>query len=903
MEEVILKLDAGALSLADAGGKGANLNRLIQAGLPVPPGFVISTAAYRLFMAANDLQGEIERLGQVGDDPAGYEDASQQIRDLFAAGSIPDELAKPIGQAALDFGDRPLAVRSSATAEDLPEASFAGQQESYLNVSGRQALLEAVRLCWSSLWTARAMAYRREQGIAPAEVSLAVVVQEMAPAESAGVLFTINPLSRRQDEMLVNATWGLGESLVAGRVNPDSLVLDKASGEIKEQELGDKALMTAATETGTAEVPVPEEQRTLPAITPDEAADLAALCRQVEALFGSPQDIEWALASGRIYLLQSRPVTALDSQAPGQAPGDDAWPPQIDAPPQPFDRWSQMDVGERWPEPVSPFTWSTAEPMMSQNMARSGSVRAIKAAFIDKIQWSKRAYGRVYFNEGAMIKLVRDGFGMPARSVTEAMGGQVDERDDEDGWRWGTFIRKLPAVVRMSLKWERDLKEYPNLFPVIDNWVETFLEADLDGVSDAELWAESQSIWYPRLMDAMDYHSAATSTSSNNAGMLQSFVERAVGDEQLGFQLMSGLSDVIAAEIVPALWQMANELQESKLADVVLENDPATALDELRQAPGSEPFLELLEAFLKRHGHRCMSEAEWLFPRWTEAPEQVMESIAGYLRAGDEFNPLAAEAKQRQEREQATAKVEGKLDPLRRAYFRWALRRAHITIRLRDNGQHYLVKLLLPMRIIYATLGRKWASRGWLEDADDFFFLVVPEIEGTIFAGEPQKAGLDLRKIVAQRRVAYDYWRSARFPETLGADGQPMRPVLDVSATDVLSGIPASGGQARGRAAVIHSPAEAGRVEAGQILVTRSTDPGWTPLFSIVDGLVLEVGGQLSHGAIVAREYGLPAVVNVPEATSRIWDGQVVIVDGAAGEVFLEERDEEPRRKGKQVSK
>ena len=278
-----------------------------------------------------------------------------------------------------------------------------------------------------------------------------------------------------------------------------------------------------------------------------------------------------------------------------------------------------------------------------------------------------------------------------------------------------------------------------------------------------------------------------------------------------------------------------------------------------------------------------------MFPRWTEAPEQVIESIAGYLRAGDDYNPLAAEAKQRQEREQATAEIERRLDPLRRAYFRWGLRRAQQTILLRDNGQHYVVKLLLPMRMIYATLGARWASRGWLEEADDFFFLVLPEIEGTIFAGEPQKAGLDLRQIVAQRRLAYDYWRTAHFPETLGADGQPSRSALAISAAGVLSGIPASSGQARGQAAVIQSPAEASRVEPGQILVTRATDPGWTPLFSIVSGLVLEVGGQLSHGAIVAREYGLPAVVNVPEATSRIRDGQVVVVDGAAGQVFLED--------------
>jgi pyruvate,water dikinase len=441
----------------------------------------------------------------------------------------------------------------------------------------------------------------------------------------------------------------------------------------------------------------------------------------------------------------------------------------------------------------------------------------------------------------------------------------------------------------MSLGWEKDLKAYPELFPRIDKWVDDFMTRDLSSVGDSQLWAESQSVWYRRLMEAMDYHSVATSVSANSVDMVTSFVKRSLNDEQLGYRLMAGLTGVIASEIVPALWQMTGELRKSGLAELVATEEPEPVLDQLRRAPEGDSFRQLLQAFLQRHGHRCMTEAEWLFPRWVEEPGQVIALIAGYLKAGDEYNPLAAETQQRREREAITNQVEQRLDPLRRAYFRWALGRAHNTIRLRDNGQHFLVKLLLPMRIIYAELGRRWAARDWLDDADDFFFLVVPEIEGSLFAGDPQQAGLDLKQAVAQRRRAYDYWRQARFPEALGADGRPLPLAGATVAAHKLTGIPASSGQVRGQAVIINNPGEAGRVQPGQILVTRSTDPGWTPLFSIVGGLVLEIGGQLSHGAIVAREYGLPAVVNVPEATTRIQDGQTIVVDGSTGEVYLED--------------
>jgi hypothetical protein len=366
----IRPLDAPALTLADAGGKGANLNALVRAGLPVPPGFVVLTAAYRVFVAAHDLAPLIEAQWAALDQTsaAAFEQASAVLRAAFDAAPFPAELAAPILAAYAALGDGvAVAVRSSATAEDLPDASFAGQQDTYLNIDGADALLDAVKRCWGSLWTARAMAYRARQGILPAQVSLAVVVQVMAPATAAGVLFTVNPVTGAADEMLINATWGLGEALVSGRVNPDEIVADKATGRIKQSTVGEKAIMTASTGAGVAEVAVAAAQRKQLALTPDQVAELAQLGRDLEALFGQAQDVEWAIAGDRVVLLQSRPVTTI--APPAGLPGDDAWPTLDGLAAQPFDFWTQQDLGERWPDPVTPLTWSISEHMTQVSMA------------------------------------------------------------------------------------------------------------------------------------------------------------------------------------------------------------------------------------------------------------------------------------------------------------------------------------------------------------------------------------------------------------------------------------------------------------------------------------------------------------------------------------------------------
>src|SRR5919112_625240 len=344
--------EIGKQDIALVGGKGANLGELSRAGLPVPPGYVVTTAAYDTFVEVSGIKGEVVALASVprAEDPAGFEEVAEGIRALFSEGKVPQEMADEIRAAYQELGEDgeiAVAVRSSATAEDLAGASFAGQQETYLNVRGAEALLEAVENCWASLWTARAMAYRTRQGIAPETVSLAVVVQRMVESEAAGVMFTANPSNGRRNELTISAAWGLGESVVSGTVTPDSIVVEKGSGRVLSRETADKGVMTVYTEDRTAERPVPEAQRRELVLDDEMAAALARYGATIEQHYGIPQDIEWALTGGDFFIVQSRPITALPEPM-----GD---PPTAWSVPIPKGFYVRASIVEQMPDPLSPL--------------------------------------------------------------------------------------------------------------------------------------------------------------------------------------------------------------------------------------------------------------------------------------------------------------------------------------------------------------------------------------------------------------------------------------------------------------------------------------------------------------------------------------------------------------------
>jgi hypothetical protein len=361
MSQFVVALEQAQPDIDTLGGKAASLARLTAAGLAVPRGFVVSTAAYRRMVDENALQPRIlQAVSTTGTDPASLDRAATTIGQLFDGAAMPDDLAHEIDEAYAQLGDEAaVAVRSSATAEDLPELSFAGQQETYLNIRGSKELRRAVKRCWASLWTARAIGYRNKARIAPDDVALAVAVQTLVEADAAGVMFTANPVSGARDEVVVNAAWGLGEAIVSGLVTPDTFVLDKSTGAIKHQDVASKQVMTVGTTTGTAEQPVPAAQQTRPVLSASQAAVLARAGATIEQLYGQPMDVEWAFHGGTLALLQARPITALP-----EPPA----PPLEFRLPDPKGKYARSSVIELLPDPLSPLFATLGVPAWNRAM-------------------------------------------------------------------------------------------------------------------------------------------------------------------------------------------------------------------------------------------------------------------------------------------------------------------------------------------------------------------------------------------------------------------------------------------------------------------------------------------------------------------------------------------------------
>jgi phosphohistidine swiveling domain-containing protein len=521
----VLALDETCAALATVGGKGASLATLRRAGLPVPPGFHVTTAAYRRFVAHHGLQEGIL-------DAAGTVDGAARIAALFAAHDVPDEIAAPIRRAYAALGSPAVAVRSSATAEDLPGASFAGQQDTFLDVQGADAVVDAVRRCWASLWTARAIEYRRREGIDPADVALAVVVQELVDADAAGVLFTADPVTGATDRMVVNATWGLGESLVGGQVTPDELVLDAASGAVRERRTGEKDVMTVRTPDGPAERPVPDERRRAPVLDDAHAAALAALGRRIAAHYGRPMDVEWTLADGTFAIVQARPITGLRDPWNDSRGGDYLW--------------TNTNLGEAIPDVMTPSTWSLVQLFMSRAMPTLSlpDLRGygnVGGRFYLNMSLSAALSGLVGISESRFRSLTENTFGrLPAGVVIPPVPLS----------RMQVLRRLVPAAVRFMASVPGTLRRLPAF--VADNprrcaELTDRIAATTDPAELARLWDDEVR---PLVVTGSDMLGAAGRSDPVALLTVQKRLRKLVGDADAA-ALTSGLT--VDGEVLASL--------------------------------------------------------------------------------------------------------------------------------------------------------------------------------------------------------------------------------------------------------------------------------------------------------------------------------------------------------------
>ncbi len=878
------------------GGKAANLGELTGAGLPVPPGVCITTAAYALVASEAGLD---VMLDEKAESPADDASLAQAARTCLLAAAMPARVAEAIIGAYRVLGSGepiPVAVRSSATAEDLPFASFAGQQDTYLNVVGIEAVQEAVRNCWASLWTDRAESYRASLGIDQRSVQLAVVVQRQIEAEVAGVLFTANPLTGKRRQAVIDANPGLGEAVVSGVTNPDHFVVNTASSEIVERRPGDKRVVIQATAGGGTQRIEASDSSNEACLSDEQIRALAELGARVEGHYRAPQDIEWAIdASGQLWLLQARPITTL-YPLPTNAPDTD----------DVLRVYFSLNVFQGVFRPFTPM-----------GMAAFRLFGSIVASLFDLPPRDSLSGPNILVESGFRLFL----------DVTAALRTKVGRRllIGAMGFgeaRSGVLFQQLTADPRLSLKptprW-RVIRAFGSLAAktraplyIIQALFKpsTAVERIQRARAGLEaLRATSPTRRYANAANPADRLKAleqlVTGRTTRLFRAFPSTLVSGLGSLGLASRLLKGIATPGELQIVlralphnPTtemdldLWALSRRVAaDVTAARHVSETAPEQLGQEYRAGMLPPTLQQGLAEFLYHYGHRGVAEIDLGLPRWREDPTHILGVLANYLQLK---NPeLAPDVQFRRGAQEAEAMV---AELIRRAHrkgwlrgqlARFFLKRVRALAGLREMPKFCLILMLAYMREVLQSVGKELAEAGRLESGEDIFFITLQEAHAAL-------AGEDMRPIVREHRAGYDFeMRRRQVPRVLLSDGTEPTPVSsdDASAAEpqnMLRGAPASPGRITAQARVILDPTGA-RLEPGEILVAPSTDPGWTPLFLTAGGLVMEMGGMISHGAVVAREYGIPAVVGVAGATAHIVTGQRITVDGSAGTITLEE--------------
>lgn len=870
---LVLALDDSSAALERVGGKGASLARLAAAGLPVPPGFHLTTAAYRRFVAENGLQEKIlEAVSTASvDHPATLDAASRTIGGLFAESPLPADLAEEIRRAyaRLDGGDRPVAVRSSATAEDLPDMSFAGQQETYLNQRGDAMVLEAVKRCWASLWTARAIGYRARQGIAPADVSLAVVVQELVPADAAGILFTANPLTGARDQMVINAAWGLGEAIVGGQVTPDTIVVDKASGAIAQQDIAAKEVMTVRTTEGTREEPVPTDKRGRPVLDPAQVAELARIGTRIEGLYGRPMDVEWALEGDRFFVLQARPITALPEPAAGSPGAREAeW-----TVPNPKGHYMRGSVLELLPDPLSPLFATLGLPAWNRAMATLMNTAGLP--FSDELLTTINGYGYYDVSLGPVVT-TKVLLALPRVLIIEypRLMRTARSRWQAERSRYAALVDRWQVVDPATMRAGRLLD---GAREITTEAAEYYLSVQ-SGVLPAAYIGESLfTIVYDRLFKRRGDPTALT--------FLLGFDSAPMRAEKSLYDLARWARE--QPELAAALANMSS----GQLTAAYREQSVGTTA-----AEGAWPeFWQRLADYLARFGH-TIYDLDFAKPVLADDPGALLETLK-YFLSGQAPDPRTRQASAEAAREQATRTFLARLSGLRLTIFRGLLHFAQVFAPLREDALADAGLGWPVLRRILRDVGRRLVDADAIEAPDDVYWLTWDELRVAAAALDAGRPPTRSQTVVAERRATWEKERALTPPVALPLKGGARFLGIDISGVmpartgqpegDVLKGIAASPGQVTGPARVIHGPDEFHQMRPGDILVARITTPAWTPLFALAAGVVTDVGGPLSHSSIVAREYHIPAVLGTGMATERLSSGQRVTVDGGAGTVTL----------------
>ena len=913
-------------SLELVGGKGRSLARMASAGFAVPDGFLVTTAAYRQFVVENDLEQRIVELAkpELVDDRVTFQKASERIRRLFNEGTLSAELVAEITKAynALDGEEPAVAVRSSANAEDLPDLSFAGQQETFLNVRGAAAVVAAVKNCWASLWSEPAITYRHRNGIDQGAVAMGVVAQIMVPSEVSGILFTANPATGERSEMIVNASFGLGEGVVGGYVTPDSFVLDRDTVSIRDRTIGPKEHQIVSDgEQGTRTEEVSTEDRERASLDDQALEELAKTALEIEALYGgAPQDIEWAIQGGKLWLLQSRPITNLPPQ-----PLEVEWVPD-----PPARILFRRQIAENMPDPVCPLFEELylTEGLEAVRAGKSLMVgggpmfvtlhgfayqRCDWPQFVDRelkknptqeeIDEAERR-GRAAMKQYLKIEPEKEKHDL-ALFLSEL---EPEDKKAFDQWAEGSGIDDLAHAITMP---DSDNPTYMAFNKtevneaVLEKWRELTLprlladievgnSIDADTASDEELLRGIRDLALAEGNYWSDDTSHTFGVAKSTDDQLQCFLRETLPEHHFtSGQFLSGFKSP-TMQANEAMYEISLLIRQNEaLHELVMTSPPQRLDEELRAHPEcSTEVLEAIGDYLATYGHQGYS-LDFVEPPQIEDPTGFFATLKTMVQ-NRSYSPEQHDIEATRKREQALADIEELLDGLEYWQFRYRHWFTHRFYYIREESMFYLGSAWPALRRLAAELGRRLTEAGTFEKPSDVYYCTTAELEEGIAARAKAEALPEIGRRAAERYELREARKRLHPPGTVPPEASQIyeirfkeTQIANDPSSDTLNGVPVSPGTVTGEVSVIHSPAEFDQMKPGTILVCTMTNPAWTPLFAHAIGLVTDIGGILGHGSIVAREYGIPAVVGTGNVTQRVESGQRVRIDGNAGTVEL----------------
>jgi len=844
------------------GGKGWNLARLDRYGFPVPVGGVLIADCYRSLLTAEPFRERLEFFARCTADDLGNLDViamlarfADDLRALSLPASVRDEIQRFLADSNLTH--KPLAVRSSATSEDGVESSFAGIHTSTLNVTGLAAIELSILHCYASLWTPQALAYRRRMKFLDRDTACAVVLCEMVgglqgPPVAAGVAFSCDPRTGRRDVITVNSAAGLGDAVVSGRVTPDEYVLCAH----------DTNRIEARRESGG------------PLLEDSQIAKLGHLVWRVHWALGEgqdPQDIEWAFDGRRFWLLQARPVTHLPRQS---------FPSLTGQPPI----WSNANVKDSFPAPATMMTWSMMEAVVRDVLF--ASLRLVRYPFPAGMEVMRRFAGRFYFDLAILQWSMYDAIGITPAETNRTTGGFQPEIEVPPGNPLGGWTGLARSGRRMRLLWK--LAEFRRGLPgAIDTIFRENRQAramNLASLTDAQLLGEFQrrvrvgNRFTPAIQLAAAYYGAWMT-------VLQDLLGRLTGDRQqsLVTRLLAASGSVASAEHGYRLVDLAELARRRPQVRAAFSSDNPSLW---HQADADPEFRQAFAQYLDDFGHRGVCEMDFGSPRWREDPTYLLQQIRGLLTMDPEFNPRQRAAAVRKQAEDELHQLPWWIRPT----VRWLLSKSRRGAALRESAKSAAAASVELMRLVLLEAGQRLAAQQRLRTAADVFYLASTEVEAYL---NGDWSGAGAAELVDDRKSVLTLWQSETPPDVLVAKPTPARlggassPGVRHSRSAAFhwQGVAAAPGRAEGTACVIDAPHHGDRLATGDVLVAPSTDPGWTPLFLRASAVVMETGGYLSHGAIVAREFGIPSVVNIPGIMSAIASGDRLHVDGDRGEV------------------